>query len=80
MKEKVFPFKFYLHKEIAKTKNLITELFFDEHIEEIRQRLFQSCFLIIFIMLIAFINIKTIVQIIEVPVTYVKFFEKTIKS
>jgi sec-independent protein translocase protein TatC len=77
MKEKVFPFKFYLHKEIAKTKNLITELFFDEHIEEIRQRLFQSCFLIIFIMLIAFINIKTIVQIIEVPVTYVKFFQSS---
>jgi sec-independent protein translocase protein TatC len=77
MKKKVFPFKFCLHNEIAKNKNLITELFFDEHIEEIRQRLFQSCFLILFIMIGAFINIKSIVQIIEVPVTYVKFFQSS---
>lgn len=70
-------FKFYLHDEMAQTKNLVTELFFDEHIEEIRQRLFQSFFLIFFIMLIAFLNIKTIVEIIEVPITYVKFFQNS---
>lgn len=77
MKQKVLTFKFCLRNELAIKKNLITELFFDEHIEEIRQRLFQSGFLILFIMLGAFINIKGIVQILEVPVTYVKFFQSS---
>jgi sec-independent protein translocase protein TatC len=77
MEETIFPFKFYLHKEVAKTKNLMAELFFDEHIEEIRQRLFQSCFFIFCILLLSFVNIKAIVQLLEVPVTSVKFFQSS---
>lgn len=76
-KKIVLPFKFSFYTKITETKNLMTELFFDEHIEEIRQRIFQSLFFILSIMLFVFINVKTIVQIIEVPVTFVKFFQSS---
>lgn len=77
MKIKKLPFRFCLEDEIAQTKNLMTELFFDEHLEEIRQRLFQSLFLVLLIILSVFINVKSIVELIEVPVSYVKFFQNS---
>lgn len=77
MKKKKLLFRFSLENEMTQKKDLMTELFFDEHIEEIRQRLFQSLFLVFLIMLAVFINVKSIVQIIEVPVSYLKFFQSS---
>jgi sec-independent protein translocase protein TatC len=77
MRKNILPFKFYTQIDIANTKNLLTELFFDEHIEEIRQRCFQSLFIIFSIILIAFIDIKPIVKILELPVQNVRFFQSS---
>src|SRR6476646_1425044 len=75
MRKNILPFKFYTQIDIANTKNLLTELFFDEHIEEIRQRCFQSLFIVFFIILITFLDIKPIVKILELPVQNVRFFQ-----
>ena len=56
MTKNFLPFKFYTENNIANTKNLLTELFFDEHIEEIRQRCFQSLFIVFSIILITFLR------------------------
>jgi sec-independent protein translocase protein TatC len=77
MKKNTLPFKFYTCNKIANSKNLLTELFFDEHIEEIRQRCFQSLFFISSIILIAFLDVKVIVKILEVPVENVRFFQSS---
>ncbi len=77
MRKNTLPFKFYTQIDIANTKNLLTELFFDEHIEEIRQRCFQSLFVIFTIILIVFIDIKPIVKILELPVQNVRFFQSS---
>jgi len=76
-KKIVLPFKFYFDNKITKTKDSTAELFFDEHFEEIRQRVFQSLFVIASIILLVFINVKPIVQIIEAPVMFVKFFQSS---
>lgn len=75
MQKNTLPFKFYTSNNIAGNKNLLTELFFDEHIEEIRQRCFQSLFFILSIILITFLDIKIIVKILEIPVGDVRFFQ-----
>lgn len=75
MKRTYLPFKFYTCSNIFKNKNLLTELFFDEHIEEIRQRGFQSLIIIFSFILVAFLEIKGIVQILEIPVENVRFFQ-----
>jgi sec-independent protein translocase protein TatC len=77
MKRKSLPFKFYTCSNIFLTKNLLTELFFDEHIEEIRQRIFQSLFIILSFILVAFLDIKFIVKILEVSVENVRFFQSS---
>lgn len=77
MKRKSLPFKFYTCSNIFSKKNLLTELFFDEHIEEIRQRIFQSLFIILSFILVAFLDIKIIVKILEIPVENVRFFQSS---
>lgn len=77
MKTKSLPFKLYTCSDISSKKNLLTELFFDEHIEEIRQRIFQSLFIIFSFILVAFLDIKLIVKILEVPVENVRFFQSS---
>jgi len=51
------------------------ELFFEEHFEEIRQRFFHSFFVICFVILLAFLNVNLIVEILEKPVSNIKFFQ-----
>lgn len=75
MKKNYLPFKFYTCSNISSKKNLLTELFFDEHIEEIRQRCFQSLFIILSFILVAFLEIKGIVKILELPVENIRFFQ-----
>lgn len=77
MKKNILPFKFYTYTNIASKKKNLTELFFDEHIEEIRQRSFHSLFFISSIILAAFLDIKIIVQILEVPVDKIQFFQSS---
>lgn len=75
MTKNLLPFKFYTENNTANTKNLLTELFFDEHLEEIRQRCFQSLFVVFAIILVTFLDIKPIVKILELPVKDVRFFQ-----
>lgn len=55
--------------------NLNLELPFTEHVEELRQRSFHVLGILILLSLIAFVDIKPIVQLLEVPVQNVKFFQ-----
>lgn len=59
------------------TKNSIItlELPFSEHIEELRQRIFLVFGLIVLLTCFAFIEVKSLVQILELPVNNVKFFQ-----
>jgi sec-independent protein translocase protein TatC len=77
MKRNSLPFNFYTCSNLSNNKNLSTELFFDEHLEEIRQRCFQTITLILVFILIAFLDIKNIVKILEVPVENVRFFQSS---
>jgi len=51
------------------------ELFFEEHSEEIRQRIFQSFLLTCIIIIISFINIDLIIKLLQKPVSSLKFFQ-----
>jgi len=51
------------------------ELYFEEHFEEIRQRFLQSFCIICIFVLIAFLNINSIVKILQKTVSDIKFFQ-----
>lgn len=55
--------------------NITLELPFSEHIEELRQRIFFLFWMVLFLTCAAFIEVKGLVQILELPVTNVKFFQ-----
>jgi sec-independent protein translocase protein TatC len=59
------------------TKNSIItlELPFSEHIEELRQRIFLVFGIILLLTCFAFIEVKTLVKILELPISNVKFFQ-----
>ena len=75
MKKNIILFKFYKNSNIQNKKKIVTELFTNEHIEEIRQRCFQSFLMINLLILISFLEIKTIVKLLEMPVETVHFFQ-----
>jgi len=56
-------------------ETVILELPFSEHIEELRQRLFHIFWIILFLTCIAFIEVKLLVKVLELPVDNVKFFQ-----
>jgi len=57
-------------------KTIVTlELPFSEHIEELRQRIFLVFGIILLLTCVAFIDIKSLVKILELPVSNVKFFQ-----
>jgi sec-independent protein translocase protein TatC len=59
-----------------KTNTMVTlELPFPEHIEELRQRIFLLFWVILLLTGVAFIEVKDLVQILELPVQNVKFFQ-----
>ena len=58
-----------------KNKNIILELPFSEHIEEIRQRVLFLFLTILLLTAISFFEVKTIVKILEYPINNVKFFQ-----
>ncbi len=51
------------------------ELPFSEHIEELRQRIFVVFWIILLLTCTAFIEVKNLVQILELPINNVKFFQ-----
>ena len=59
------------------TNNTIVtlELPFSEHIEELRQRIFLLFWIILLLTSVAFIEVKSLVQILELPIHDVKFFQ-----
>ena len=56
-------------------KTIILELPFSEHIEELRQRFFLLFWIILLLTGLAFIEVKSLVQILEFPISNVKFFQ-----
>jgi len=55
-------------------KTVTLELPFSEHIEELRQRIFHTFWIILLLTFIAFLDVKLLVKILELPVSNVKFF------
>ena len=53
------------------------ELPFLEHIEELRQRIFQLTTIFVSITLLIFVNVKTLVELLEKPVEMIKFIQLT---
>lgn len=51
------------------------ELPFSEHFEELRQRIFLLFWIILLLTCLAFIEVKSLVKILELPINNVKFFQ-----
>jgi sec-independent protein translocase protein TatC len=51
------------------------ELPFSEHIEELRQRIFFLFWVLLLLTCVAFIEVKSLVKILELPISNVKFFQ-----
>lgn len=58
-----------------RNETLVLELPFSEHIEELRQRISHMFWVILLLTLVAFFEVKLLVQILELPVNNVKFFQ-----
>lgn len=56
-------------------KTIVLELPFSEHIEELRQRFFLLFWIILVLTGLAFIEVKSLVKILELPISNVKFFQ-----
>lgn len=52
-----------------------TEVFFNEHFQEMRQRFFQCFFLVTLLVCSSFLYVKPITQILQIPAGDVKFFQ-----
>ena len=59
----------------TKNTTITLELPFSEHVEELRQRVFLLFWIILFLTIFSFLEVKTIVKILEYPITNVKFFQ-----
>ena len=59
----------------ANNSILTLELPFSEHIEELRQRLFLIFGIILLLTCLSFIEVKSLVKILELPISNVKFFQ-----
>ena len=59
----------------TKTSTVTLELPFSEHIEELRQRIFLLFVIILALTCGTFIEVKSLVKILELPISNVKFFQ-----
>jgi sec-independent protein translocase protein TatC len=55
--------------------NVTLELPFPEHIEELRKRIFLLFWIILLLTCVSFIEVKSLVKILELPINNVKFFQ-----
>lgn len=62
---------------IQTKKTIFPEVFVEEHIQEAWQRTFQSIFLASFLIIIAFVESKSIVRILEQPILEINFFQNS---
>jgi sec-independent protein translocase protein TatC len=76
MKNNIIAFQFS-NLFLERNKSLFPELFFDEHIQEAWQRSFQSISFITSLILVCFLEIKPIVQILELPILEISFFQNS---
>jgi len=67
-----YSFNFKINNENDK---LNLELPFTEHVEELRQRTLHICSFLLFFSVLAFLEIKPIVELLEIPVSNIKFFQ-----
>lgn len=63
-------FKFDENKDLG-----LVELTFEEHLEEMRLRIFHIFWIVLLLTCIAFFEVKFLVKILELPVNNVKFFQ-----
>lgn len=78
IEKKCFFTNFFNFKKINLQKNeniWEIELIFDEHFNEIRQRILQSFFFITVNIIIAFLNANQIVNFLQKPISNLKFFQ-----
>jgi sec-independent protein translocase protein TatC len=62
-------------KANSENEKLNLELPFTEHVEELRQRTLHICSFLLLFSIVAFLEIKPIVELLEVPVSNIKFFQ-----
>jgi sec-independent protein translocase protein TatC len=72
LKKSDFLFNF---RSTSQNEKLNLELTFIEHFDELRQRSLHLLFLFLISFLLSFIEIKPIVQLLEVPIANIKFFQ-----
>lgn len=68
-------FRFYSPDDVESIELIEMELFFDEHFEEFRQRCFQVLTILILTILLIFVNMTTVVKLLESPIPNIKFFQ-----
>jgi sec-independent protein translocase protein TatC len=68
-------FKFLRNNSRSPELSPVVELFFDEHFYEVIQRFSQGCFLFCFFVIVAFVNIKDLVELLKVPIGDIHFFQ-----
>jgi sec-independent protein translocase protein TatC len=66
---------FFKFRENIENKNLKLELPFRIHFDELRQRSLHLIILLTIFSILAFIEIKPIVKVLEIPVSNIKFFQ-----
>jgi len=67
-----FSFNFVGNTNVQKAN---VELPFSEHVEELRQRTIHTLSVLIFVSILAFCDIKPIVELLQIPVVNIKFFQ-----
>lgn len=70
-----FKFKPSPRPKIDENPSLTLELPLEEHLEELRQRIFHVFWIILLLTCVAFIEVKFLVKFLELPVDDVKFFQ-----
>lgn len=74
--DKILKFKFYSNMSIFTTSSRSdTELYFNEHFDELRQRIFYILGFLCLLTFITFYNVKLVVKILEDPVSKIQFFQ-----
>nr|YP_011007013.1 Sec-independent periplasmic protein translocase [Phaeostrophion irregulare]WAM64300.1 Sec-independent periplasmic protein translocase [Phaeostrophion irregulare] len=68
-------FKFTLIQIICETPYSLTELYFNEHFDEIKHRVYHTLNFLSLIALFTFYKIKLLVKILEGPVSNIQFFQ-----
>nr|WAM64043.1 Sec-independent periplasmic protein translocase [Ishige okamurae] len=72
-----FVFSSNIRKNDIDSSNLTTELHFNEHLDEIRQRIFHSLSILAILTCSVFLNVKIVVKILEKPVPNLHFFQSS---